>query len=147
MLRQVKRARWIEMLLPSMLSLGMIVLALGCSTLSESSRGQQITNDLNKWLGSTKDDRIKIEGVPTACTALTTGEEVCHWDYGGVAEKVPMTPNPTTGVPTAASYPVSRYYRVIITYGPDGKARAWSYKDSEGDLVSESLRAQLRYER
>jgi hypothetical protein len=83
------------------------------------------------WLGKSKDDRIKSVGPPTACSMLTTGEEVCEWAEGGVSGGGSY--NPTFG----GSSSVSSYaHRRIFTYDQNHIAVAWSYRGTWGESRS-----------
>lgn len=63
----------------------------------------------NTWIGTTKDDRVKDQGIPTRCHSFKSGGEACEW---------PMIWTPTTSG------------TITISFDGKGTACQWTYKDA-----------------
>lgn len=63
----------------------------------------------NTWIGSTKDDRVRDQGIPTRCHTFKSGGEACEWP-------IMWAPN-STGT-------------ITISFDSKGTACQWFYKDS-----------------
>ncbi len=62
----------------------------------------------NGWIGSTKDDRVRDQGIPTRCHAFKNGGEACEWPI--------MWAPGSTGT-------------ITMTFDSRGVACQWVYKD------------------
>ena len=69
----------------------------------------------NGWIGSTKDERVKDQGIPTRCHAFKSGGEACEWP-------ITWAPN-DTGI-------------VTFSFDSTGTACQWTYKDSYSERRS-----------
>ncbi len=63
----------------------------------------------DSWIGSTKDDRVRDQGIPTRCHTFKNGGEACEWP-------IMWSPN-NNGT-------------ITISFDGKGTACQWSYKDS-----------------
>lgn len=86
-------------------------LLAGCLFLSGCAEGMHGKSDesWDSWIGSTKDDRVRDQGIPTRCHTFKTGGEACEWP-------VMWAPN-STGT-------------ITISFDDKGTACQWFYKDS-----------------
>jgi hypothetical protein len=76
---------------------------------------QDYSNQWDKWLGSTKDERIRELGIPTRCHKFQDGGEVCEWS-----------------VPTQDG----RNETIGLTFDTTGKTCQWSYRGFYGQKKS-----------
>jgi len=85
-----------------------------------------IAQQLNSWLGKSKNDRIKRYGPPTKCAHLDSKEEVCEWYYGGIE-----------GSGSGNTSQVSSWERhIVYTYDENGIAKEWTLTGSLGEMSS-----------
>lgn len=63
----------------------------------------------NGWIGSSKDDRVRDQGIPTRCHTFKSGGEACEWP-------IVWAPN-STGT-------------ITISFDGQGTACQWVYKDA-----------------
>jgi hypothetical protein len=85
-----------------------------------------IAEQLNKWLGKSKDERVKRYGPPMKCVYLNSKEEVCEWFYGGVE-----------GSGSGNSSSISSWERhIVYTFDEKGMAQTWNLTGSLGEMSS-----------
>jgi hypothetical protein len=73
----------------------------------------QLVDSLNYFLGKSKEERIRVVGVPNQCVPLKQGWETCEW--------VPKT----SGIEQQIAY----------TYNSEQVAMAWSYRGPLGQFT------------
>jgi hypothetical protein len=103
------------------------------------------TAALNSWLGISKDERVKRVGVPTACTVLSTGEEVCDWVNHRLAGSSFSYADKYGGV--GSGFLDTEEHRVTFTYDREHIARFWSYNGSLGSFTSQAPPSPKSYEK
>jgi hypothetical protein len=84
---------------------------IGCAETMYKQREQT----WNAWIGSTKDDRVKGQGIPTRCHSFKSGGEACEW--------------PVTWAPSETG-------TITISFDGNGKACQWIYKDAYSERRS-----------
>lgn len=105
---------------------------------TDSQRLDELVPRLDSRLGQSKDAHIKRKGLPSGCTTLTTGEEVCEWRRGGATSPtMNCSPNIVTGGQNCnTSGGGSWEHRVMYTFDREGIAREWVYSGSWGNRRS-----------
>jgi hypothetical protein len=88
-----------------------ILLLYGCG---EAVYGKS-EQSWNGWIGSTKDERVRDQGIPTRCHAFKSGGEACEW--------------PIIWGPSLSG-------TLTITFDGQGRACQWIYKDVYTDRRS-----------
>jgi len=88
-----------------------LLVVTGCLLLCACAEGMSGKSDesWNAWIGSSKDDRVRDQGIPTRCHTFKSGGEACEWP-------IMWAPN-STGTLT-------------ISFDNKGTACQWVYKDS-----------------
>jgi len=87
----------------------LVILAIGTSLYGCAETGYGKSDESwNTWIGTTKDDRVKDQGIPTRCHTFKSGGEACEW--------------PVTWAPNSVG-------TITMTFDPKGIACQWSYKD------------------
>ncbi len=71
----------------------------------------------DKWIGSTKDERIRELGIPNKCHTFKDGGEVCEWSVQQID---------------------GRYETIGLTFNSSGKACEWSYRGFYGQQTSKA---------
>ena len=96
---------------------------------TDKQRLDELVPRMDKWLGQTKDALIKQRGLPSGCTTLMSGEEVCEWVRGGTtAPSTSCHPNAVTGRQDCYTSRGSNWeHRFLYTFDRDGIAREWLY--------------------
>ncbi len=114
----------------------------GCALLQSrlANPMTEIDNSLNRWLGKSKDERIRRAGPPAQCAKLSNGDEACSWVRGGVQNAaVDCPPDVVYGGHRCRGGGGSSWeHHVILVYDQNGIAQEWNYWGSLGERSSKS---------
>ena len=69
----------------------------------------------NAWIGTTKDERVRDQGIPTRCHTFKSGDEACEW--------------PIRWAPDSLG-------SITIIFDRKGTACQWLYKDAYSERRS-----------
>jgi hypothetical protein len=69
----------------------------------------------NSWMGTTKDERVREQGIPTRCHTFKSGGEACEW--------------PIVWGPSMSG-------TITLSFDAKGTACQWAYKDAYGEQRS-----------
>ena len=119
------------------LSLLVIVGSSGCA----SQPSKLIDNNLNPWLGKTKDERIRLIGAPSQCVALSNGDEACSWIMTDAETQTDCPPDFVHGGHRCSGSGSSGEHHVVMVYDRNGIAQEWNYRGSLGERSSKDSKA------
>ena len=98
----------------------------GCAGASTARLVREQAEKYNKWVGVPKEDRIRVQGIPTACFTLSDAGEDCEWRTTG-----------SCGSGSGDTYTTRPCEDLVIfTYGSDHIAKSWSYVGRFGNFTS-----------
>lgn len=112
---------------------------LGCEAYYKEELDKWEVERWNKWLGKTKDDRIREIGPPDKCSHLSSDEEACEWRQSGVRGGGSYNAHTGYGSSSISSWE----HRILFVYDREHIAQQWRYSGTYGNRASKPNHKQI----